>query len=300
MLICFVGRQGCTLSRNKRGGGINSRSLTRGRWHPQPRPVVTVLAALLLLSAAVVPSSAVELLTNGNFETGVSAPWTLSNHPSSGPNGDFFIDTPGTNTPPIGPFMIEFATASNSSGGNWYAVSTSDDPGAHALIQDFTVPVLGPLDVVTLSFQMFVNDQSGLGPIIDPTGLDPTTGGTFNDNQHARVDLLKGTAGDFSTASADVVANFYLGVDNPGGMPPNPYQSYSFNITSLVSGGGTFRLRFAEVDNLGALNVGVDNVSVQLTQAVIPEPGVLTLLVVGAIVGVAVMRRQKKGEVEGK
>jgi hypothetical protein len=168
------------------------------------------------------------------------------------------------------------------------------------LIQDFTVPALGPLDVVTLSFQMFVNDQSGLGPIVDPTGLDHTTGGTFNDNQHARVDLLKGGAGDFSTAPTDVLGNFYLGVDLPRAFDPNdnlipfPYTSYSFNITSLVSGGGTFRLRFAEVGNLSALNVGVDNVSVQLTQTVIPEPSTLALLLVGAAVGAGLVKAKGK------
>jgi len=251
---------------------------------------VTFIATLLFLGVAVVPSSAVELLTNGNFETGNFTGWTVANLGA----GDFFIDTPGTNTPPVN--GIEFATAPNSLGGNWYAVSTSDLPGTHALIQDFTVPALGPLDVVTLSFQMFVNDQSGLGPIVDPTGLDHTTGGLLipNDNQHARVDLLKGGAGDFSTAAADVLMNFYLGVDNPGGSTPNPYLSYSFNITPLVSGGGTFRLRFAEVDNLSALNVGVDNVSVQLTQTVIPEPSTLALLLVGAAVGAGLVKAKGK------
>jgi len=152
---------------------------------------VTFIATLLFLGVAVVPSSAVELLTNGNFETGNFTGWTVANLGA----GDFFIDTPGTNTPPVN--GIEFATAPNSLGGNWYAVSTSDLPGTHAFIQDFTVPALGPLDVVTLSFQMFVNYQSGLGPIVDPTGLDHTTGGLLipNDNQHARVDLLKGGGG---------------------------------------------------------------------------------------------------------
>lgn len=278
---------------DNRAGGVTSHSLSGGRWHPLPRPVVTFLAALVFLSAAVAPSAAVELLTNGDFETGNFTGWTVANRAPIFGDGDFFIDTSGTNTPPMN--GIEFATASNPLGGNWYAVSTSDAPGTHALLQDFTVPALLPGETVTLSFQMFVNDQSGLGPIEDPSGLDHTTGGTFNANQHARVDLLKAGAGDFSTTPADVLMNFYHGVDNPGGTLPNPYTSYNRDITSLVSGGGTFRLRFAEVDNLSALNVGVQVTS----PTVIPEPSLLTLLLMGALVGVVVMQRQKKGEVGG-
>jgi hypothetical protein len=126
---------------------------------------------------------------------------------------------------------------------------------------------------------MFVNDQSGLGPIVDPTGLDPTTGGSFRDNQHARVDLMAAGSGPFSTAAGDVIANFYLGVDDVNTIP-NPYTSYSFDITPQVSGGGTFRIRFAEVDNDAPLNLGVDNVSIA---AAVPEPGTLALFALGAL-----------------
>src|SRR5262249_5815562 len=176
---------------------------------------VVLVAALALLFGAVRPAGAAEILVNGNFETGTFAGWTVADDNSPfGVGGTFFISTPGAPTPATG-----FATAPNPAGGAFYAVSDSDFPGAHALLQDFTVPAG---QSVFLSYQMFVNDQSGLGPIVDPTGLDPTTGGTFNDNQHARVDILRGGASDFSTAAGDVIANLYLGVD-PDATVPNPF-----------------------------------------------------------------------------
>lgn len=233
---------------------------------------------LCLLVFAVPASSQTEYITNGKFETGSFAGWQVADLG----NGSFFISTPGTDTPGVAPDFFQFETAPNPYGGAWYAVSASGAPGAHALFQDFTIA--GPLPFVSLSFQMFVNDQSFLGPVIDPTGLDPTTGGLPfpNDNQHARVDILRAGASDFSTDPLDILGNFYLGIDNACGcgVLPNPYLSYYFDITSLVGGGGTFRLRFAEVDNLGSLNMGVDNVHVS---TVVPEGSSVVLMGIGAL-----------------
>lgn len=244
--------------------------------HRATSRISLLLCGLLgLITSPLAVQAQTQLLTNGNFETGTFSGWTLADQAGSG--GSFFIGVPGADTPAVNGFS--FATAPNALGGNSYAVSSSDSPGAHALLQNFTV--LKPGEKVTLSFDMFVNDQSQIGPIVDASGLDYTTGGTFDDNQHARVDLLQVGAGDLSTAPADVLANFYLGVDNPGGGVPNPYQSYSFDISALVASGGIYRLRFAEVDNLSALNVGVDNVSVLAVAPTVPEPGSL-MLVIGA------------------
>src|SRR5207249_734802 len=101
-----------------------------------------------------------------------------------------------------------------------------------------------------LSFSMFVNDQDG-GPIVNPSGLNFTA----LPNQHARVDILTSGAGAFDTGTG-VARNFYLGVDPH--TNPNPYKNYSFDITNLVGAGGTFQLRFGEVDTQLNLNVGVD------------------------------------------
>jgi hypothetical protein len=68
------------------------------------------------------------------------------------------------------------------------------------------------------------------------------------------------------------------------------YVRYSFDLTNAVGGGGTFQIRFAEVDNLNVFNLGVDNVSIQASSSVVPEPkswGALALI----LLGVGGMRR---------
>jgi hypothetical protein len=99
---------------------------------------------------------------------------------------------------------------------------------------------------------MFANNWSGT-TVINPAGL--TTGS--GNNQHARVDILTGAANPYST-SAGLLANYYLGADAGGN--PHAYTTYNVNLSTLLAGGGSFMLRFAEVDNLGLFNLGVDNV----------------------------------------
>jgi hypothetical protein len=241
----------------------------------------TVAAALGLS----VPASAVtELISNGGFETGDFTGWTVFDQPGSA--GSFFIDDADGSTP------FALPTVGPASG-SFYAVSDQIFFTATALIQSFTVA--GPASSVILSFDMFVN--SFAGSIVDPAGLDilldPGSITPIAPNQHARVDILSAAAGPLDTG-AGVLGNFYLGVD-PLGSNPNPYTSYSFDITSLVGAGGTFRLRFAEVNNSNNLNQGVDNVSILANQGqggVVPEPvtGMLGLMGLASL-GMAARRR---------
>lgn len=141
---------------------------------------------------------------------------------------------------------------------------------------------------------MFVNDWSGIGPVGQNYGLDYTAGGTFSDMQYARVDLLSGTSSALSTSTTDVAQNFYNGVDNAGGTPPNPWVHYTFNLTGLEA--GTYQLRFAEVSNNLAINMGVDNVNlVAGVPPAVPEAssawGVICLL--GACCLAARMKRSE-------
>ena len=83
--------------------------------------------------------------------------------------------------------------------------------------------------------------------------------------------------------SFGVVDTLYLGVDpsafdSNGNLIPNPYLTYSADLTGLLTAGQTYRLRFAEVDYLSALNLGVDNISLLATPAATPEPGSFALL----------------------
>lgn len=280
-------------------------TLTRPCANASTRRLALTLCALLGLTAPTLSHAQVQLLTNGNFETGTFAGFTLANqlNPSDTTNADhFYISAPGSDTPPVNTFS--FATAPNPAGGNFYAVSTGDWPGAHALLQNFTVPTT--VTGLQLTFQMFVNNQSGSGPSIDPSGLDYLTGGVTDplsgaplDNQHARVDILRFGAGDLSTSAADVIANLYLNVDpgtldSNGNLIPNPYLTYSFDLLGVLTPGQKYRLRFAEVDNVSALNVGVDNISLlAITPAAVPEPGSLALLLASVTGGVFAVRRKR-------
>jgi len=188
-------------------------------------------------------AEAAELITNGSFESSDFTGWQVINQADS--FGTIYNIT-GAVTPENG-----FVTV-GAADGTHYAVTDQGGPGAHLLLQSFTV---APGASTELSFEMFVNDLLGQGAVINPAGLDYTA----EPNQHARVDILSNGADPFDTGSG-VLMNLYLGVD-PG---PNPhsYTPYSFDLSSQLAAGGTFQLRFAEVDNQYYLNLGVDNVSI--------------------------------------
>jgi hypothetical protein len=227
--------------------------------------------AIALLIAIVRPAAGA-LLTNGDFEAGSLAGWTVTDQASG--SGSWFAAVPGTPTPLSG---IPTSAAGGSPHGTTYAVSDQNDPGSHALRQSFTV---GPSSSVILTWDMFINNSDGL-----PTG----TGLNFqvSPTQVGRVDILSSIAGAFDVG-AGVLDNCFLG-GAPGGMPNN-FATFSCNITTAVGGGGTFQLRFAETDNQGSFNMGIDNVSISATQA--PEPATLVLLGLG-LAGLGFIRRRK-------
>jgi VPDSG-CTERM motif len=235
-----------------------------------------ILALVSLLGLGITQSAkATELITNGDFETGTFAGWTVVDQ--AGGSGSFFISTPGAATPISG-----FPTAANGSGGLWYAVSDQTGPGCHVLLQSFTIPV--GASSVSLTFQMFVNNQFG-PPIVNPAGLDYTA----SPNEHARVDILSSSATPFDTG-AGVVANLYIGSD--AGPTPNPYITYSFDLSSLAA--GTYQLRFAEVDNQFFFQQGVDNVSITAEGGRVPDSGSTVVLLGVAMTVVGLLHRRIK------
>lgn len=235
-----------------------------------------VLVAAFCIQTGV--ANAAELITNGGFEAGGGG-WFVANQ--AGGNGSWFLDNPGSPTPISG---RPTSPAGGLPHGAFYAVTDSGGPGTHALEQSFTVAA--GFSSVILSFDLFVNDWSTAGPVINPAGLTFLAGG----NQHARVDILSAGSGAFDTG-ATVLNNYYLGVD--AGPDPHAFFHYVFDITALVGGGGTFDLRFAEVNNLFTLNMGVDNVSVLgVAAATVPEPTTLALVGLG-LIGLLHSRRRR-------
>jgi hypothetical protein len=236
--------------------------------------VLIGVAAISFMSAR--SASAVQLITNGDFETGDFTGWNVTD--LAGSSGSFYIDDNNGGTPISGNSTV------GAAGGNFYAVSDQGGPGTHVLWQNFTV--LPQISSAILSFDMFVNDWSNSGGIINPVGLNHTSGA----NQHARVDILAAGSSPFDTG-AGVLGSFYLGVDS--GTNPHPYKSYSFDVTSLVQGGGNFILRFGEADNQMFLNQGIDNVSLQAQP--VPEPTtMLGTLAFSALGGGALLKRKRK------
>jgi hypothetical protein len=238
-----------------------------------------LLASALLIVLAIGAGSAwavssSELVVNGGFEAGLTG-WTVTNQGT----GDWFTDDVFED-PPFGGTPVSGNATVGPASGDWYAVSDQPGAGVHVLEQLFAVPS-EPAASIVLSFEMFVNDWSELGPIVNPAGLDHDAGR----NQHVRVDLMTAVASPFDIG-AGVVANFYLGVD--GLNKPNPYTPYAFDITSLVTPGSSYKVRFAEVDNQLWLNQGVDNVSI--LYAPVPEPAALALVVASVVAGVRFRR----------
>lgn len=235
------------------------------------RQTALLMGVIGVIAAAVSPAAAVELITNGNFETGTFAGWTTNFQNG----GAYLVDQNGSPTNLSG-----HATVSNPQGATWYAVSDQTGSSAQVLLQNFIVP--NGVSNITLSFQMFVNDYDA-GPVFGAANFNPNAGA----NQHARVDILAASVGDFATTTG-VIQTFYMGVD--GGPDPHAFTSYVFPNLALAAGG--YRLRFGNVQTNFFMNVGVDNVSITAT---VPAPASMLLLALGgtvAVVGTAARQRR--------
>lgn len=227
-------------------------------------------------------AQAAELIKNGGFEVaGADAydifGWQVAEAGISGSVlAQMGTQSEVTATPTVGAFQ-----------GSAYGMLDNYGLAANALYQTFST---GAVTSATLSFQMFVNNQNTTSHV-DAAGLDYSVDATDHPNQHVRVDLLKSGSDPFSTSSADVLQTLYLGGAN-GTLTSNNYVLYSFDISSLLAGGGNYMLRFATVANQNSLQLGVDSVSIQTATAV-PEADSYAMLLAGLGLTALVRRRQR-------
>ncbi|MFZ4508675.1 MAG: PEP-CTERM sorting domain-containing protein [Fimbriimonas sp.] len=170
-----------------------------------------------------------------------------------------------------------------------YAVSDYkyDDPtygSRFALSQNFTVAPSS--NKVVLSFDKWIYDNYGYG-VYGGGELGLGDGSDLAHTFHvARIDVLKSTASTFSTDAADLVYTAYSGLDS------NAFETWtnsSIDLTSYLTAGSTYTLRFAVAQYGDATTFGIDNVSVISTQAV-PEPA--SMLALGGAVAMVLRRRK--------
>jgi len=112
---------------------------------------LSIFAAVAVAAlAATAPAAAANLITNGNFETGTLAGWTLAD----GGSGSWFVIGNGAGTAING-----FPTPTLAGGGSFVAMTDQSGPGDHNLSQ--TLNLSGGNFV--LSFDARGDDQSGSG-----------------------------------------------------------------------------------------------------------------------------------------
>ena len=174
---------------------------------------------------------------NGDFETGTFTNWLKT---SSSPYGDWVINN-GTYVPPgPGGSRPPFA-------GTFSALSEQSEGGVCTLYQDVSIPSGSTSATVS-----WVDQICNFAP-------DFTT-----NNQYFRVEI-RGT-NDSLLATAFTT--------EPGDPLTNVWTARSFNLSAYI--GQTIRIAFVESDSVFFLNVGLDNVSVQVSSPNVASGAIIT------------------------
>jgi len=196
------------------------------------------LITLLILMPDVARGS--ELLTNGNFSSGLSG-WSTSN--SGTGSWSVYTGSPvaGLPAPTANGVVTDLDSAAS---------------GTHILLQSFVIPA--GATSVTLSFDMFVWN---LGPIAyqDYHNYDYTT--SYHNEAWAEI-VLPGS--DPFALAAPLVYALYQTPNGQTTPAPSGFTTQTYDLSSLAA--GTYALRFVEVNNdkspSGPFYMGLDNASV--------------------------------------
>lgn len=232
---------------------------------------------LTMLAVLASPFMSGGAITNGGFESNGGAGtssftgWTVATEAGGG--GSWYVQT-GTSSP-ISAFTVPPPTE-----GSYAAMTDSTGAGSQVLIQSFTVAP--GVSNVTLSFDYYLNNLAQ--DYFPNSDLDYTDA---YPNQQARVDILASGAADFTSS---VLLNIFQ-TQSGDPLQPGVYQTLTMDITSTVGAGGTFELRFAEVDNQQTLNFGVDNVILNITA---PEPASWGFISAGLLAILALRHRRDR------
>jgi hypothetical protein len=230
---------------------------------------VTLAAVAFVLSLGSATAGAAPILVNGGFEAGLTG-WSRLDQ--LGSDGTFFVQTGVAS--PVNGFPVPAPPE-----GVQAAMSDAMGPGSHVLYQDFVVPAV--LADATLSYSLFVNN--GAFDFFTPATLDFS----MVLNQRARVDIMLAAEDPFSM---NVLLNLFETA--PGDPLVSGYTTHTHDLTAFLAAraGQTLRLRFAEVDNVFFLNMGVDAVNLDVNARQAPEPATLLLLATG--IAMAARRRR--------
>ncbi len=178
-----------------------------------------------------------QFILNGDFETGTFTDWIKTN---STTYGDWVINN-GTYVPP-GP-----GGASPPFAGSFSALSEQTGGGAHTLYQDITIP--SGVSLATLSWADCIRNFAS----------------QFTTNsQYFHVEIRR---------TDDSLLQIAF-TTKPGDPLVNNWVARSFDLSPYI--GQTIRLAFVELDTLNYFNVGLDNVSVQVSTPVTNNLGAIT------------------------
>lgn len=234
-----------------------------------------VCGILLVLASGNLPAAA--LLSNGDFNAGLTDWTTINSGITSDPTVVFELTSPGGPTDPI---------ASNG---------FSSGPASRVLYQDFVVPIAG-VTTASFSFDFFSNNS---GPL-DSATVNNVQGGDMSGPNIFRIDIVDPTQPVFTTPFL-----FALFVDEGGIVGTSTElvtQTFDDPATLAAflnaNAGNTLRLRIGIAESTLPWSTGVDNISLMAdAETPIPEPSTMGLLGLGAASLVfAGFRRSRRSE----